>query len=119
MNYRELVVQHLQTLRVRGLTNQQIADKLGLAKGNYVSMLMKLEESGTVLALKRLPDLQDSCGFNDYEALRLWFKLAKDGHASEWDAATFRWYGKILMGALHIYKARKSLAGTAVFAGAV
>lgn len=119
MNYRELVVQHLQTLRDRGLTNQQIADKLGLAKGNYVSMLMKLEESGTVLALKRLPDLVDVCGLDDYAAFRLAFRFAQDGHASEWDAATFRWHGKILMGALRSYKARKSLAATAVYAGAV
>lgn len=109
MNYRELVASHLQTLRDHGLTNQQIADKLGLAKGNYVSMLINTEETGTVLALKRLPALTNACGLNDYEALLLVFKLAHYGCASEWDAATFRWHGKILTGALRIYKARKSL----------
>lgn len=109
MNYRELVASHLQTMRAGGLTNQQIADKLGLGKGNYVSMLMNMAEAGTVLALRRLPALAEACGLNDYEALLLVFKLAQYGCASEWDAATFAWHGRILAGALRIYKARKSL----------
>lgn len=106
MNYRELVAFHLQTLKDRGLTNDEIAAMLGFAKGNYISMLMNMEKNGTVLAFNRLPALTKACGLNDYEAMRLVFRLAKYHSASGMDLATLQWQAKVLNGARLIYRAR-------------
>lgn len=109
MNYRELIANHLQSLRDRGYDNQQIADMLGYEKKNNISMLMSSTET-TLMAAKKLPALARACGLNDYEAYRLFFRLAKHNCATEWTGELFLWQAKLQQGALAIYRARKAVA---------
>jgi hypothetical protein len=117
MNYRELVIFHLQTLTDKGVTNQQIAEALGLEKRNYISMLKNNDET-TTLALFRLPALVQLCSLDDYEAYRLLFKLAQFNVASKWTSELFVWQSKVQMGALNLYRARKARPDPLCGAGA-
>lgn len=88
------------------MTNQQIAEALGLENRNYISMLKNKDET-TTLALARLPALVKLCELDDYEAYRLLFKLAQFNVASKWTSELFAWQSKVQMGALNLYRARK------------
>jgi hypothetical protein len=111
MNYRELVIFHLQCLTDKGVSNQQIAEALGLENRNYISMLKNKDET-TTLALGRLPAFVQLCALDDYEAYRLLFKLAQFNVASKWTSELFVWQSKVQMGALNLYRARKARSAT-------
>lgn len=95
MKYRTLVATHLQSLADTGLTQQQVARRVGLKNGPYVSMLLNPDRED-ILALNRLPALAEVCELDDVEALRLALLLARDhpNHASRIDQATMHWLVK-------------------------
>lgn len=110
MTYRELVAHHLQSLKDRGMTNQEIAVQLNLGKGNYVSMLMNLTGTECLLALKRLPLLAKLCGLTPYESALLVLKRAKHhpDSATEMCVETLAWVMTVFNGAKGDYQARKA-----------
>lgn len=112
MTYRELIAQHLRTLKDKGMTNQEVADKLGLGKGNYVSMLMNPVGVETPLALKRLPALTKLCGLTPYQAALLVVKRAQchPDSATELCLETLTWTMHVFHAAKLDYVARKGVA---------
>lgn len=72
--YKELVTEHLQRAADTGLTRQQIADKLGLRRGNYVTMLMSPRYPTAMLSPCRIPALSRLCGLTALERLQLLYR---------------------------------------------
>lgn len=69
--YKALVAEHIECAATRlGLTRQQTAERLGLPKGNYVSMLVN-PDNPTLLSPARIPALTKLCGLSAKDVLVL------------------------------------------------
>jgi transcriptional regulator with XRE-family HTH domain len=76
--YKTRVAEHLESAASRyGLTQQQLAERLGLKKGNYVSMLAN-PATKDQLSLSRLPALAKLCGLTPAECLALVYRRIAD-----------------------------------------
>lgn len=77
--YMRLVSRHLLKVRMRGMSNKDIAERLGAGdkRPNYVSMLINRD---TTLSPERLPDLAALCLLTPNENMRLVIAYAR-GHA--------------------------------------
>jgi transcriptional regulator with XRE-family HTH domain len=93
MNYKELVRSHLQPLLDTGMTQREVAEKLGLENPNYVSMMLSDRYPEAELGLARLPALCALCGLTARESLRLAKRLLAGGtkKAVHLDVPTFEW----------------------------
>jgi transcriptional regulator with XRE-family HTH domain len=91
--YKQLVRSHLQPLIDAGLTQRELAGKLGLELPNYVSMVLSDRYPEALLPLTRLPAMCALCGLTATESLRLAKRLVAAGarKAVHMDAETFDW----------------------------
>lgn len=91
--YKQLVRSHVQPLLDAGMTQREIAAKLGFNSPNYVSMLLNDRHPEAVLPLSRLPAMCALCGLTATESLRLARKLMAIGATKvvHMDVATFDW----------------------------
>lgn len=91
--YKELVRSHLQPLIDAGMTQREIAEKLGIESPNYISMVLSDRYPEALLPLTRLPAMCSLCGLTATESLRLAKRLVAAGakKAVHMDVATFEW----------------------------
>jgi hypothetical protein len=82
MGYKEMVTGHLESAADAGMTRQEIARKLGLRSGNYVSMLMSSAYPTALLAPTRVPALARLCGLTAIQRLALFCGRVKDHPAN-------------------------------------
>jgi hypothetical protein len=88
-NYKTLVRRHLQPLLDAGMTQRQVAQKLGIQS----SMVLSERCPEALLPLMRLPALARLCGLTGIESLRLVKRLTTDSakKAVQFDVLTFEW----------------------------
>lgn len=68
--YKQLVAGYLQRAADSGLSRREIASRLGLRHGNYISMLMSPSDPA-MLSPSRIPALSRLCGLTPLEQLQL------------------------------------------------
>jgi transcriptional regulator with XRE-family HTH domain len=91
--YKELVRSHLQPLIEAGLTQREVAEKLGIESPNYISMVLSDRYPEAQLPMTRLPAMCALCGLTATESLRLAKRLvaACARKTVQLDVATFEW----------------------------
>ena len=106
MNYRQHIAALLRQLCDSGLTHRQIADQLGFANGNVVSMHMSAGASISPYPLKRLRALVEVCGMNSSSALKLVAKRARchPDNPTEVDLPTILWLVRITVAAVDLQR---------------
>lgn len=78
MDYISRVAQLLNECSDQGLGQKEMADKLGIASKNYISMISgKNKNTTSPLPLARIPSLVELCGLSPKEGLELVFLRAK------------------------------------------
>jgi transcriptional regulator with XRE-family HTH domain len=94
MSYNELIAEYLGQLKERsGLTTQQTAEKMGLKKGNFLSMHMQPNHRHSPMSLKRARQLAMAAGLKPRQCARLILARAKfhPDSATELDKDTLEW----------------------------
>lgn len=76
--FNELIAQHLHAAKIANdLTNAEMAARLGLERGNYISMLIRHPNEQSPLPLKRLCALAESFDLSVEDSARLLLLRAK------------------------------------------
>ena len=109
MNYQEHIAALLRQLSDSGLTNQQIADRLGFANGNVISMHMTAPQNISPYPIKRLPALVEACGVDARTALKLVAKRARfhPDNPTQFDHPTMVWQVRITVAAFEFHRRRR------------
>ena len=97
MTFNELVAHHLTTKKADlELTNQQLAERIGLEHGNFVSMLMRPRAKQSPMALKLVRRMCIGLGLTARQAARLLHARAKEHPeaATAVDVETLLWVVK-------------------------
>lgn len=78
MDYINRVAQLLRERADLGLSQKEMAEKLGIASKNYISMISgKSKRATSPLPLTRIPNLVELCGLTPKQGLELVFLRAK------------------------------------------
>ena len=93
MTYMQRIAAHLKALCEAGMTQRQLAHRLGFKTGNVVNMHMNPESSIAPFPLKRLPALCACAQLDPREAMSLVLARTKDhGDApTQLDPRTLKW----------------------------
>lgn len=91
--YKTLVRSHLQPLIAAGMTQREVAEKLGIESHNFISMILSDRYPEALLPLTRLPAMCSLCGLTGTQSLRLVKRVVADSavKAMHMDVATFEW----------------------------
>lgn len=119
MNFKEQIAFYLQTCVDKKMTHQEIAEALGLPKGNVVTMHLDPLDDISPFPLKRLPALARLCGLDAMQSLRL-VNLRATHHpksATQFDYATMAWLMRLTTEGLMLRKAAKGPAPLGVAHG--
>ena len=94
MTFNQLVAEYLHQAKVReGLTNEQLARRIGLDKGNYISMLMTKPATQSPMSLKRVRHLATAMGLKPRQCARLVLARSRNhpDSATALDKETLTW----------------------------
>lgn len=118
MYYKAKISYYLQSRLDTGLTQAQLAGRLGFNNSNVISMHLDPSNAISPFPVKRLPALAAECGLDDRQCLALLNQRAIDHPDSptQLDQATLHFVMRCSVGAVHAFRSRTAAGTGAVHA---
>lgn len=110
MSYKAKIAAYLQSRLDIGLTQAQLAHRLGFKTSNVISMHLDPNNAISPFPVARLPALADECGLDSYACLTL-LNLRAIHHpdnATKIDKATLHFLVRCSAGAIQMYRVLKT-----------